>query len=355
MAESRNKSRFHVLDGMRGIAAIVVMLFHYSPFLTHAMLQNGYIAVDFFFVLSGFILSHSYENRIQNGMSSYEFISKRIARLYPMLLMGLVVGAPTYYIFVKTGYFTYPLGDILKSILYNIFFLPFIKVGPIFPTNDPLWSLFFEMAASIAFIGLIRLQKHVLINMAKICFLIIIIQEVLFIATHDDMLLNYGFGWGAKNFAAGFARIFYSFICGMLIFQAHNRVEPSTRNNPFFVYFCLLCVLFFPFRAQGIYYLCAIGCMTPALVKMGAQTKLIKQSHIWFADFLGNISYPLYCLHFPVRQAFIMLQEYYHIDGSLCYVSAITVSLTLSIFAAKYYETPFRHFLTKQFASIKAR
>ena len=118
-----NHSRFEVLDGMRGVAAISVMVVHFQN-QNEPFLKNGFIAVDLFFMLSGFVLAHSYGARLQRNMGYFEYILKRIIRLYPMFLLGVVVGAPVLWLDAKSGLATNSTRDISGSIFYNFMFIP---------------------------------------------------------------------------------------------------------------------------------------------------------------------------------------------------------------------------------------
>ena len=94
-----SKPRYEILDGLRGVAAVLVVLFHlletYSNGQSTQIINHGYHAVDFFFVLSGFVIGYAYDDR-WDKMATWGFFKRRLVRLQPMVIMGTVVGACFY-------------------------------------------------------------------------------------------------------------------------------------------------------------------------------------------------------------------------------------------------------------------
>ena len=93
LAEQRalsSKSHFEVLDGLRGVAAIAVMLFH--SYHAEGLFHNAWSAVDLFFLLSGFVIAYSSDEHLQHGMPATQFLLRRLIRLYPMIVLGTLVG-----------------------------------------------------------------------------------------------------------------------------------------------------------------------------------------------------------------------------------------------------------------------
>jgi peptidoglycan/LPS O-acetylase OafA/YrhL len=96
-----SKPHYEILDGLRGVAAIMVIIFHL--FETHSLgnhliqiINHGYLAVDFFFMLSGFVIGYAYDDR-WDKMTLGTFFKRRIIRLHPMVIMGSIVGAALFY------------------------------------------------------------------------------------------------------------------------------------------------------------------------------------------------------------------------------------------------------------------
>src|SRR6201992_2537099 len=96
----QTKSHYEILDGLRGVAALLVVIFHvfetYSGDRFHQVINHGYLAVDFFFVLSGFVVAYAYDDR-WGKMSQWDFYKRRLVRLQPMVVMGSLIGAALFY------------------------------------------------------------------------------------------------------------------------------------------------------------------------------------------------------------------------------------------------------------------
>jgi|ERR1019366_9100173 peptidoglycan/LPS O-acetylase OafA/YrhL len=162
-----SKHRFHVLDGMRGIAAIAVMIYHYYWGLHLRCLKNPFLAVDFFFILSGFVIFHAYGEKLRNGLHASEYLARRVGRLYPMLAVGLIVGLPVLYMNTVSTPSDYTRHDIVSTLASNFAMLPYITGKKLivdhdttevqlFPGDNALWSISFEMLASVGFLVLFR-------------------------------------------------------------------------------------------------------------------------------------------------------------------------------------------------------
>ena len=133
------------LDALRGVAAISVMLYHFSPFITDGkVLPSSYLAVDLFFLLSGFVIAHAYDRKIESGMGFGTFLLIRLIRLYPLYLAGTLLGF--FYLLIKNRLIPaeyLPLSDIAVMLTTGMFFIPLVGSAyhTIFPLNPASWSL----------------------------------------------------------------------------------------------------------------------------------------------------------------------------------------------------------------------
>jgi len=220
---SQSARAFIALDGLRGIAALAVAVRH-APYLWQAgyptgFLHESYLAVDFFFVLSGFVLAYAYGERLQTGMSAQKFISVRLIRLYPLYLLAFSISM---ILLVGQWHFgKISAVDATFNAVFAILFVPSLfSQNNIFPMNSPAWSLFFELAANFVF-GLLGKRINTLI-----------LVLVVFVAALT-LLLAVAFGWlgfGTANgpmdagptwrsISAGLARVSYSFFAGVLAYR----------------------------------------------------------------------------------------------------------------------------------------
>jgi peptidoglycan/LPS O-acetylase OafA/YrhL len=156
-----SKQRFDILDGLRGVAALVVVGFHlfetYSKGPQFQILNHGYLAVDFFFLLSGYVMGYAYDDR-WNKMSMKDFFKRRIVRLHPMVIAGSIIGALLFYVGSSASF---PLIDQTpwwKMLLVMLVTFTMIPILPKFdirgwgetnPLNGPAWTLLYEYIANI--------------------------------------------------------------------------------------------------------------------------------------------------------------------------------------------------------------
>ena len=126
------KPHYHLLDGLRGVAALMVIWYHvfegyaFAGGTTIDTFNHGYLAVDFFFILSGFVIGYAYDDRWGKNFTMKDFIKRRLIRLHPMVIMGAVVGAITFYIQGSVQWDGTHIGIsmVMLSLLCTIFFIP---------------------------------------------------------------------------------------------------------------------------------------------------------------------------------------------------------------------------------------
>jgi peptidoglycan/LPS O-acetylase OafA/YrhL len=358
-----NRNRYLVLDGLRGVAAVSVMIYHLTSHRSLHFLDNAPIAVDFFFILSGFVITHSYGARLKNNMSVFEYISRRLVRLYPMLILGTLIGAPVLYLLMEAGFADFSKRELVRSLLYNGLFLPYFTgdriqilgssvaaVGEVFPADPPEWSLFFELIASLAFVGLLRMEKKSLICVIVISFAILVLTGL---GAHG---LDLDQGWGTFNFVGGVPRVLFGFTFGVVLHKFANTETWITGRNfvrryfrsPWFLYFLLIAIFAVPTTWSGLYPALVIAIVAPSLVFIGSAMDCHNSFDTKAARFFGWISYPVYCLHFPIGRAVFFLADGGHY--SLAMTVFISVAMTFAAVAVltKFYEEPMRAYLSRK-------
>jgi peptidoglycan/LPS O-acetylase OafA/YrhL len=365
MCSDMGQHRYDVLDGMRGVAAVAVMLYHFN---NYEVPLNAPLAVDFFFILSGFVIAYSYSSRLANGMSFGAFIGRRISRLYPMFIVSVLLGGPILYVNTLMGHSDYSRRSIVAATLANLLCVPYLNEGNItnvgtvshgalFPVNGPLWSLFFEMIASAAFFLLVRLQRRGLVKVMGLSFAGIAVSGVMSSFVDYQPVFGHGFGWATLNFFGGFPRVFYGFTCGIVLYLGVREMEAKSerrKTKPLLLYAALFAVLAFPFALKGTYYLLVIGVVAPALVLLGALTECKNRCEQALSSVLGWMSYPIYCLHTPIGIGVDIVYEKYNV-AAVTGVSAVVASVWCTIISAviitKVYEEPCRKYLTMKLAT----
>ncbi|MGX8010527.1 acyltransferase family protein [Mesorhizobium sp. ORM8.1] len=291
------------LDAIRGVAAISVMLYHFSPFLADGrVLPSSYLAVDLFFLLSGFVIAHAYDRKIENGMGFGTFVMIRLIRLYPLYLGGTLLGF--FYLLVKNRLMPgeyMPLSEIGMQLTTGMLFIPLISDAyhTIFPLNPASWSLFFELIVNIAYVAVFfQLSKRVLTGLVVVSLVLLIIASV-FAGTLD-------FGMTGQTIISGLPRVTFSFFLGVLLCRSMARYQASLgflRRGFWVEGAILLTLIVFAIAPAGgarvVYDLACIVVIFPAMVVTGAIAPTMPRL-AGFYGWLGRISYPIYIIHTPM-------------------------------------------------------
>ncbi|MGK6352068.1 acyltransferase family protein [Parapedobacter sp. DT-150] len=344
------KQHFSILDGLRGIAAIGIVIFHFMEWMytdfSLNFIGHGFLAVDFFFCLSGFVIAYAYDDRLAK-MGILEFFKRRLIRLHPLVILGSVLGL--------LGFLLDPYVDNLAS--YNLpqialLFVTSILLIPnptmadrsfnVFGLNAPSWSLFWEYMANICYaLVLVRLNKRVIYVLTLLA--AIVLGKI---AYQTGNLLG---GWSADNFWHGGARISYSFLMGMLIFR--NRW--IIRNKLGFVglTILLLAALMMPYFAENwLVELLIVLCYFPLLVSLGAGATLSPRL-AKVCDLSGRISYPLYMTHYFaiwIFGNFFLANKPEPRDLTGVIILATIGLLFIAYLAMRFYDEPIRKYLSKR-------
>jgi len=285
---------FVVLNGLRGVAAMAVAVMHLSYYTVPLHPAMVAPAVDFFFVLSGFVIAHAYGDRLAGGLGAGRFMLARLIRLYPLYLLGLLMGAAA-----MAAYQWLPESRFWSQFVFALLMLP----GPmafdrtnadLYPFNFPSWSLFFELLANL-FYALIapRLSDRVLGFVIVIGFLSLVASG-LATGTLDN-------GTVRPTFLGGLARVTFGFFAGVALHRRF-RLRPSRLALPpvVLVALLLLPLCFAPDHPAGwVYELVVVTIYLPGIVWLGAGASARGPS-LRCCVVLGSLSYPLYVIHAPV-------------------------------------------------------
>lgn len=342
---------YDVLDGLRGTAAIVILVYHYMEMIfpddyEHNPLGHGFLAVDFFFCLSGFVIGFAYDHRIKMlGMK--QFFINRLIRLHPMVVMGSLIGFIGYIadpFLIKTEAFNWPLliiAVIGSSFLIPTPFLPY-RWNALYPYNSPAWSLLFEYLANILYAVLLcRIGKRMLVLLG-----IISAGWLTFASYRAGWLIN---GWDSLTWYDGLPRVCFSFITGLIIF----RFKLSLKNKFGFILPLLLLigVFMFPHVTNDWYteaLLVIIVFPSIVIIGSGAMVKGFMQK---FCLFIGRLSYPLYMTHIVIVWIFNSYYLRYNPTGIQLYAIITGCALFSILFAYLimiFYDEPIRKWLTAQ-------
>jgi peptidoglycan/LPS O-acetylase OafA/YrhL len=292
--------QFHTLDGLRGIAATAVVAFHAKDFFGPFRPQSAYLAVDFFFVLSGFVLAYAYDDRLGSRMSASAFFRRRVIRLFPLYLVGsaLAAGAAGMAVFVVHDAAQWSVGRWVIAVLLAAAMLPSPVTVNLFPLNIPSWSLFFELVANGVY-GTRVWQGRRIVWIVVLLAAVGVLLEAIVTGT-----TNNGAEWGDLWWSPlvwGACRVGYSFPLGLLLYR-HRAALRFPRCSPVLLALILIAVLCCdPAGSYRIPFdLAFVLVVSPALVMIGAQTEPAMAWQTAACAFLGAISYPIYALHNPI-------------------------------------------------------
>ena len=327
-----SKPRYEILDGLRGVAAIMVVIFHlfetYSKGAAFQIVNHGYLAVDFFFVLSGFVVGYAYDDR-WDKMTTWGFFKRRLTRLHPMVIAGTLVGAALFFFsgnaFPKTlevepwkfalclvmGLLIIPCGKNLDIRGWN----------ELNSFNGPVWTLTLEYIGNILYAFVFRrLPKIALAVLCAVCafFTLDLTMgwDVFGLFPHGPQYNVIG-GWSlnAQQIYIGFTRLLYPFLCGLLISRIlpGHRTDANPSGSPIHLkggfWWCGLAIVILLAMpciggkqgvADGLFQAACILLLFPLIVLTGAGSKTTDARSTAICKWLGGISYPIYITHYPL-------------------------------------------------------
>lgn len=360
------KPHYPILDGLRGVAAIIVVTFHLTEPLgtghLDILVNHGYLAVDFFFLLSGFVIGYAYDDR-WHKMTVGTFLKRRVERLQPMVVLGMTMGAIGFYFTDSTIWpliHTVPLWKMLLVMLIGYTILPVPLSMDIrgwqemHPLNSVGWSLFFEYIANILYaIGVRKFSNTALSVLVVVS--AIALAHLAITSVNGDV--SGGWTLNAEQVQVGLTRTIYPFFAGLLL----SRIARPTRINHAFLWCSLLValVLYMPriggadhVWMNGIFESVCIIVVFPLIVYMGASGMLHSPAEQRLCKFLGDISYPLYLVHYPLVYfyvAWISNNKGVTLVQAWPFALAILLgSIILAYVVLKWYDEPVRHWLRKK-------
>jgi peptidoglycan/LPS O-acetylase OafA/YrhL len=366
MAVAPGKSHYVVLDGLRGVAAVMVVMFHtFEAYAdndpTRQIINHGYLAVDFFFLLSGFVIAYAYDDR-WGRMTQWEFYKRRLIRLQPMVVLGSVFGAILFYdqagaLFPKIS--GTPVWQMLLTMLLGCTLLPLPKAldirgwDEIHPLNGPAWSLFYEYLANIAYaLVLHRLSNRLLAILMGLGALLLL--DVALLGERRDLIG--GWSLDPSGMHIGFARLIFPFLAGMLLMRSGKRIR--TRHAFGICSALLIVALALPRMGatphdwtNGLYDALCVLVLFPLIVAIGAGEKAIGGMTVQIARFFGALSFPLYITHYPliyVYTAWVVDHRIPPERGAVWGVALVGAAVAIAYASLKLYDEPVRRWLASR-------
>ena len=397
VAFADTKPHYILLDGLRGVAALMVLWYHVFEGFAFAKgsiietFNHGHLGVDFFFLLSGFVISYAYDDRWKSrqrstvkSLSLKDFFKRRLIRLHPMLVMGAFIGLICFLLQggVKWDGSSTPIHWTLIAFVLTLFFIPAYPGASydirgnaeMFPLNGPSWSLFFEYIGNILYALFIRKLSNKMLTVLVGATGILWIWFVAFDISGYDMI---GIGWtlDVVNFFGGLLRMMFPFTLGMLMARLFSQRTTDNRRQSFFtnnIFWIATIVLFALFSVpyisgedvtsrvptlanislNGIYELFCIMVVFPLIVWIAALSDSAQSKFtLRISKFLGDLSYPLYIVHYPVMYLFyawLIKNQYFTLGETWqMVILVLTVCIVLAYACLKLYDEPIRKKLSK--------
>ena len=384
-----NRPRYDILDGLRGVAAVMVLLYHVfndakSFFVWPAPVYefyHGFLGVDFFFILSGFVMGYAYDESLtsltpipspgrgetpeeRGTLTFWGFVKRRLIRLHPMVVMGVILGAIAFIIqgCVNWQGNAVPVETLMWATLLALFLIPAPSGMDVrgnteaFPLNGPHWSLFFEYIGSLLYGLLLHRLPTKWLRVWVACAIISLAAYALML---EDGGVAYGWSSEPMNLLGGALRMLYAYPMGLLMARMFRKRKPEPLHGPVFLFCSLALVvllglpLFGGKESETIYQMVCLFSFFPGLIWIGARGS-VEGWRQQAVSFLGRLSYPLYAVHFPlvylyitwVRQDAIPYQGYD--QPWLAAIITIAASLLIATLCLLFYDEPLRKRLSKK-------
>ncbi len=362
-----SKKHLLILDGLRGIAAIMVLIMHtFEMFCEgdyHKMLINhGYLAVDFFFMLSGYVMAHAYDDR-WGTMTVTDFIKRRLIRLHPLIILGMTFGGLLFF-FQEAPLFP-KIADtsVWQLVLVTIIGFALIPVPTsmdvrgwteMFPLNGPAWSLWFEYIANILHVFILRKLSNLVLGLLVLLAAIALYYAAIWGESGD---LIGGWSLEPKQLKLGFTRLLFPYMAGMLL---RRMVKLRSGRKTFYLTgILLIAVLSMPriggyddLWKNGLYEALVVSIVFPAIVYLGAIGEVKGEFHQKVCTFLGDISYPLYITHFPficIYYAWVANNNVSLEEGMPIGILTMLGTIGIAYASLKLYDLPIRKRLAERF------
>ncbi len=335
------QQHFLGLDLLRGLGALTVVVFHMKLFyFDYGWLKKGYLSVDLFFLLSGFVLAHVYEGKLKSGsLMLGRYARIRLLRVYPLLLIGLMLGL-----------IAIPLRDIEMDHLFqrgglHLVLLPSIAyAGPIFWINAPHWSLFFELAVNAVHAVLVPILSNTIL-MTILIVSAIVLTVCIFVLGSVDI------GVVKRNFFAGIPRTSFGFFGGIALYRLWCRRVVRVPNWLALTVVASAPVLmlvagFVP--QQKTFEVLTVVVLLPAIVLCGSYVELSGESEK-VALLVGRLSYPIYAIHEPiVETASTVIVKMGVVESVLSWALVMITIVCLAWCLDRWYDEPLRRMLMRR-------
>ena len=297
-------SRFDALDALRGVAAVAVLFLHVGePWIA----PHGYLAVDFFFGLSGFVIASAYEEKLRSGTLSFiSFTKLRVIRLYPMIILGSIIGAIAFY--KVYGIYELWIDAFFGALLVPSPYAMSSEDLNAFPLNPPSWSLLAELLGNLIYAAALPLlgkrSPFALISISGLA--------LIFLGYKYNGL---DIGWKINEIHFGIPRFCFSFLIGVWLFRLRSKYIKYFRSFPLQFIILILALTFIIPKFNNFNWVTdiIIVCLAfPLIIALGASATS-RQSRL--CRIIGELSYPTYVLQGGIVQHLRAISGHFGISG----------------------------------------
>jgi len=377
------KVRYDILDGLRGVAAMMVLLYHvfndaksfYVWPTTVYEFYHGFLGVDFFFILSGFVMGYAYDRQWKTSnqtslsgsretLTLWGFIKRRLIRLHPMVVMGVLLGAAAYIIQGCTMWdgTEVTIRAVMLATLMGLFMIPSPTSMDVrgyteaFPLNGPHWSLFLEYVGSLLYGLILHHLSTKWLGALVSCSILSIVGYAFLV---EDGGIAYGWSSEPMNLFGGMLRMLYAYPMGLLMARMFRERQPKPMRGHMFLLcsLALIVLLGLPYlggkNTETIYQLVCVLLLFPIIIWYGARG-MVSGWRQKTVSFVGRLSYPLYAVHYPFVYLFITwvgkdghpYEGYLH--PWLPLLVTIAVSVAIATLCLLFYDEPLRKRLSRK-------
>lgn len=381
----RSKQRYEILDGLRGVAALMVIIFHFFELYSFEnpykqIINHGYLAVDFFYVLSGFVLGYAYDDR-WDKMSYWDFYKRRLIRLHPMVIAGTLIGMCYFFlsecIFCPNIESVNPLYFFL-TIIMSLFMIPCPAQmdirgwGETNSFNGPNWTLTYEYIVNILYSLIFRRLHTIIIGILTLASALLLINltcnfDIFNVMKERETKKNTVIGgWSLTSceLCIGFTRLFYPYFAGYLIYRLKLKVR-----IPYSFIFCSIILIIFLSMPRvggeahpifnGIYESVVIILIFPLVIIVGAGDATKNEIITKICKFIGELSYPIYISHYPIIYLNSAWTSFHMKDSLFNKIMVSIGSFFIMVFNAysliELYDKPVRKWLANKYLIKKIK
>lgn len=327
MSSPKPRETFELLDFLRGICAICVVAMHTSDqYGLIYSIPHAYIAVPFFFMLSGIVIAHSYEKEVMKKYTVINFMVIRIERLYPLLIMGLIVSL--FFAYFRFSFANYD--NVILMIGASIFLIPWPGES-LFPLLPPQWSLAIEIWGNLV---------HRLISKW------LGLREIALITALGAISMTYfsihfgglNIGWSMENGFGGLSIFVFCYPCGILLYRMWDTDHLWKAKMPVsMLILALLAAICIPTPLRtvenGVRDLAFVIIIFPLILSCAIRIKISGLTRK-IGNFLGKISYPIYIVHYPLVIFLTSLFIKGHASRILEYISVPAIVMISVVFSS---------------------